>query len=615
MCPPLPEHVVQAAQELHDKRPYTNMETSPLLGDSLASLIEPFNRTNHSLGSNEVSLLKSDLDQLTPELLELDYDVLSIQLEIDRLVKRLHDIGKTRLAKQKEVDDRQYWLSSVRLLPLDILMQIIYYAASDDLQSKSSPFKLSNVCISWRRAALACPNIWNRITLDLWSPQSSSSGDKLDLTTLLAFWYGHARESSTLSLNASIRTQLEAEAAHDMITAVERWGSRMSHLTLTAYKSQENYDLQSLKSLKPFFEMSPGSFSQLQRLRLVDYTHKYGDKDLPTVTAFDHSPLLLDVVLRLPPALFDPNIRLLLPFSQIRSLTLGGDISLRGWVNVLLECRNLVSAVFYRVNLLLDEIVFPLPNTPITFPDLEAFHVNFMDGGLWNPREFNEFLSNIHLPALQNLNFQGNWNRYASHRIPVTSLSTFSIGDYPPLRRLTLANVDIRANDLVVILNASPLLEKLALYLRLPPKFVLESLTLRTTSNNADGAWAKNLEVFMLGFHTPSVEHNSDLDDVAAAFSNFLISWVSISDVPQELLLRSCLVLYDDSTRYESRKKLNATHERVRDLVNAVLEREVFSKGMNPKFSVDIVERYGNMFKYFGMADTTLQDLSLEDED
>ncbi|KAG6847116.1 hypothetical protein H0H93_009998 [Arthromyces matolae] len=574
-------------------------------------LIEPFNRTNHPLGSVQASILKSDLENRAKKLLALDHEILRLQLTIDSSLKRLQGLNQTRLEDQKAHDLRQYWFSSVRVLPTDVLMTILLYAASAHLDSSSSPLKLSQVCSSWRTAAQDCPSLWNRLAVDLWSPKTSPSGESLDLTTLFGFWYGRSGTTSSLSMSASVTTELKPEAFRDFDTAVGRWGSRIGHLTLIIRTSRDGYNLYGLKIFDNFFAMPRGSFSNLEYLCLIDYTREYEDllQDLPTITVFDQSPLLREVILRLPYA-FYPITRIQLPWSQLRRLTIGEYIGFRNWVVMFFQCRNLVSAVFHGVRSPFDgdDVLFNF-DEPVTFPELEIFYVHFEHSPSQDHIILNLLLSKICLPAVKYLRLMGDLHTSMIHRqISFTSLSTFSSGVYPSLRELTLVRTAIEMADLLSILSACPLLKSLALFLDSPPKSVLESLTLQHTPASAQASWVKHLERFTFTFHTPDVERNPEIDNIATAFADLIVSWAPTSELPRDRVLRFTFVMYDDSHRFGTRRDFLATEKRVKDIIHGVLEREILDKDLKIEHRVDIVKNGFDMFPIFDMEDVTAED-------
>ncbi|KAG6814976.1 hypothetical protein H0H93_011437 [Arthromyces matolae] len=182
--PALADDVVQVAKGLPANAANPDEDDSTLVAReyNYDEIIEPFNRTNHPLGSAQASILKSDLENRAANLLALHHEILRLQFKtINISLKKLQLLHQTRVETQKEHDLRQYWFSSVRVLPTDVLMTIFLYAAlsSAHLDSPSSPLKLSQVCSSWRTVAQACPSVWNELAVDLRSSKTSSSGEKL----------------------------------------------------------------------------------------------------------------------------------------------------------------------------------------------------------------------------------------------------------------------------------------------------------------------------------------------------------------------------------------------------------------------------------------------------
>ncbi|KAG6848075.1 hypothetical protein H0H93_003617 [Arthromyces matolae] len=599
--PKLPEDVAQAAEALPTK--LTDRDTrTEFQAERFDNLVEHVKRTNHPLGSAEASPLNSDIEERATELLALDYEILHVQLTVDNSLKKLQDLARMRITKQKELDTRQFWMSSARLLPLDIIMKIISCAANKHLQSKSSLLKLSHVCSSWRRAAQACSSLWNYLALDLWSPTSGLSGDKIDITTLFSSWFGRANTNFPLTVSATITTELNSEAVDDVCTAFRAWGSRIGNLTLTTRQSKDDYDVYGLKVLKPFFEIQGDSFSQLEELCLIDYTRTYEDTDLPTITVFDKSPLTW-VIARLPPPLFNGNMRLILPWSRLRTLIIGAKIELEGFINLLFECRNLTTVVFYAVHMVNRRHglpPLPVPDIPVTFSNLKLFHVCFLGGDIWDPLVLNRLLPTIHLPALQDLRLLGDWDlHHFDQRLSVTSLSTFSSKEYPPLRHLMLVSTNIDLNDLLDILRACPSLEKLSLFLDLPPTLLLESLTSQPTSPRLC-----HLKMFAFVFNALTADVNPEVDNIAIKFAHLIASWLNDPERDQKLFFKYMFGMYDDSIRYGTGKELDDTEKRVLNLITGV----VGENAVETILSVHVIETPDHLIQLFDIEDITSEE-------
>ncbi|KAG6814843.1 hypothetical protein H0H93_012047 [Arthromyces matolae] len=176
-------------------------------------------------------------------------------------------------------------------------------------------------------------------------------------------------------------------------------------------------------------------------------------------------------------------------------------------------------------------------------------------------------------------------------------------GPYPSLKELSLGRIIIESGDLLAILNACPLLEILGLYLDLPPKSLLESLTLQDAQIRPP-LWVKHLKLFMFGVNTPDVEHNPMVDVIASAFGDLIVSWITSPEPPDQTLEFS-IDMYDDSIPM-SGKSFPATEDKVRDIINNVIKREVPSKDLDPELHIEITTSFIDMYSIFSMGNGML---------
>ncbi|KAG6823048.1 hypothetical protein H0H93_004331, partial [Arthromyces matolae] len=97
-------------------------------GSDATPSIDVLERSNQRLMEQQTEHFKSKIKEKNKELLHVDYKILRLQLELNKCASEIRSLVGTRLDMQKEVDSNHIWISSARLLPVDIIILILQYA-------------------------------------------------------------------------------------------------------------------------------------------------------------------------------------------------------------------------------------------------------------------------------------------------------------------------------------------------------------------------------------------------------------------------------------------------------------------------------------------------------
>ena len=114
-------------------------------------------RTNHAASASDAAQVR----QLSEDALAL---LAAVEDELSRLTEK-------RDALQNAIRCYAIALAPIRLLPIDILQHIFLFTLPNDrnpvMSPEESPLLVSQVCSTWRQAALSAPRLWSRLHIPL----------------------------------------------------------------------------------------------------------------------------------------------------------------------------------------------------------------------------------------------------------------------------------------------------------------------------------------------------------------------------------------------------------------------------------------------------------------
>ncbi|KAG6814903.1 hypothetical protein H0H93_011803, partial [Arthromyces matolae] len=448
-----------------------------LSGDELYD-VGVLTASNQRLKEEQTRHFKAKIEQKNTELLQIDYDILRLQLQLNECATAIRSLVQTRFEKQREADSNHIWTSSARLLPLDVIIVILQYARETGMRS-SSPMKLAHICSSWRKAALTCSNLWTELNIDCippeslmiehtdpWgrllkkrippgSPQAVKPRPQPNVEWFITTWFSRATPTVPLLFSLSLHFEdLDLEFGRGLADGILPFAHRISKLNveINGSYSQDDWNSQGLEVLTPFLTLPGGTFSLLNDLEWRDNVRRQFDKRpadevIPQITVFDRSPLRR-LRLRPEPWLFNRNRILFLPWKNLTHLNIDEKINMRSFVDIIFQCQDLQQVDFKEVfcNATDDPVFIPV-ESPVLFANLTDWKLNIHGPGLFMRHTVN-FLSMIKLPVVETLVLVT--ESYENHiaNLPFRALCPLRLPEfetlfYPPLRRLLLVDCDI----------------------------------------------------------------------------------------------------------------------------------------------------------------------------
>ncbi|KAG6815620.1 hypothetical protein H0H93_009325, partial [Arthromyces matolae] len=440
-----------------------------LSGDELYD-VGVLTASNQRLKEEQMQHFKSNIEQKNTELLQIDYNILRLQLQLNKCATAIRSLVQTRFEKQKEADSNHIWTSSARLLPLDVIIAILQYARETGMRS-SSPMKLAHICSSWRKAALICSSLWTELNIDCiptesprslilddsppGSPRVVTPRPQPNVKWFITTWFSRATPTVPLLFSLSLHFEaLDPEFGRGLAEGILPFAHRISKLNVEFNGSwlQDYWDSQGLEVLKPFLTLPGGTFPLLNDLEWRDNVRRQFDKRpadevIPQITVFDRSPLR-HLRLRPKPWLFNRTRILILPWQNLTHLKIEQTITTHGFVDIIFQCQDLQQVHFEDVfsYAMDDPVVIPVER-PVIFTNLTDWKLKIHGPGLFMHHTAN-FLSMIKLPVVETLvliteSYGSNSSHLPFHALCPLRPPEFGTLFYPPLRRLLLVDCDI----------------------------------------------------------------------------------------------------------------------------------------------------------------------------
>ncbi|PBK60924.1 hypothetical protein ARMSODRAFT_965583 [Armillaria solidipes] len=176
--------------------------TCPTCG--LLSLSDRQSDHNHDTASIvphlPVPLSSTDHRRLQTDIVDLENDITILDHQIRRLRASLSDLHRVQKRKKSQLERaRKSSLTSIWSLPVEIIVEIIAFAAGDDNGDiyHGVPWVLSHSCRLWRNIVLSALATWSRIYID--DTMSINSSNNIDV--ILECLAPHHSRLHTLELN------------------------------------------------------------------------------------------------------------------------------------------------------------------------------------------------------------------------------------------------------------------------------------------------------------------------------------------------------------------------------------------------------------------------------
>ncbi|KAK7007929.1 F-box domain-containing protein [Favolaschia claudopus] len=289
--------------------------------------------------------------------------ILPSSLSVARVVKALIAASEEKIAQiDSQIRDLQHMrareyglitslklvISPIRKLPDELLATIF----DDAVCTLQSAVRLSHVCKHWRLLAHRTPALWTPPLPPRLLKRTSQSVQYIQITK--AYLERSMPHPISLCLNCTSRdVKIPSALADVLLVGASRW----VYLEVQDHPSV----LQALAKLRP---------DALKMLRTVALR---GDSVTETaaVTVFLCAPLLREVTLQVANTTKFP-----MPWAQLTELDLWED-SFPIWLNILLQCTNLVHAKIYPSRGTEEDETTDNFTIPVTLPFLETLHLFF----------------------------------------------------------------------------------------------------------------------------------------------------------------------------------------------------------------------------------------------
>ncbi|KAG5637045.1 hypothetical protein H0H81_005996 [Sphagnurus paluster] len=463
----------------------------------------------------------------TAVIAEIDNDLLGIQAEVNRLLIKIRSLLAVRSHQENLVKDYSAPLSSVRLLPSDILVEIFKYVLPERLNSSPNmfPLALRCVCSAWREAVLAHPSLWNGL-LPLTRTLPERDNDYII--------YSFTRTPSG-GLSFSIFSPGQShQMSYPYIETTTVFRSISPFYRLL---SKLEIKIRLFQSALPFLSLPRGSIPLLEEIRLEIQFGQVGRATSPW-TVFEDVPCLRRVQFTLPPGLFQNRLADVLPWKQFTHVVVTSPIELPLFVIIMLQSTQLHHASFCFDVYAQDSeshAIRTLFRSPVQLASLSTLTIQAFSGNKADVHEalLGEIMSKLDLPALQKLDLVG-----LTYALPLKMTSIIpSRRHLTSLRSLVLSDLYTTIPELTEILSNCRALMELSLCLDnigpfpISPVSILHTLS-RTnvqdqTAPQPPSSVGHNfscLTSFNFGFRCNTVEESKA---VAAEFSMILSTWLT----------------------------------------------------------------------------------------
>ncbi|KAG5638418.1 hypothetical protein H0H81_012749 [Sphagnurus paluster] len=400
--------------------------------------------------------ISSLLSGYSADLACAETEMFRIQLEINRLIKGMENLVEVKKEIRDDVARCRYLLTPIRLLPLEILVEIFKYTIVQESNRlyphiNQAPISISQVCSTWRKASLQCPTLWS--TLSLWP-----SGDyyKSNLTSgILNWWYGRAERQplsfSFSELSSSIRSI--RSVTKEIVAALIPFSHRLSNLQLHINRFDDIAPFLSQRDVEmPFLETLAISTSKEPRLS-------------SNVHVFRSAPALRDVTLGLSiyPDILGQPLSFEFPWAQLTRLTIK-DLTPYAFHHIITQCYQLVNGSF-KIDLgLPSDLETPQESAqPITLAYLSTFRLKISDIDNVGIGVVDNILSKLVLTSLKCLELCAmDINHEPSLPSTISSLHNTLTPSTVLLTHLVLINACHKINQLSAMLRVCNMLETFA---------------------------------------------------------------------------------------------------------------------------------------------------------
>ncbi|KAJ7367372.1 hypothetical protein DFH08DRAFT_765167 [Mycena albidolilacea] len=280
--------------------------------------------TNYTPSDLETSKIRALLVGPTDELARMDAEIQAMEIALGQLKEQ-------RELLKRPIDTHRALISSIRRIPLDVLLEIFFRCLPSEhnalIDPAEAPLVLGHICRHWRAILYSTPMLWSSIHIPYEVPPTVGPR----LARVVETWL---ERSASCALSISVRS-LDGGLFedHPIISHLLPVSRRLCSLELSS---------EELSFIRPLLQLGPDDFPLLKYLRLRGTEN-------PADTNILRAPALEDVSLNLVSSA-DP-LSYPLRWSLLTGLNLEcypswnsqeGGLDTLGALNVLRRCPNIV---------------------------------------------------------------------------------------------------------------------------------------------------------------------------------------------------------------------------------------------------------------------------------
>ncbi|KAG5649885.1 hypothetical protein H0H81_001641 [Sphagnurus paluster] len=361
-------------------------------------------------------------------------------------------LQNTKIRIKDEIEKCKSFLAPVRLLPSEILIEIflhLYTIARDPeegLRPHQPSISVSQVCSTWRKASLMCPELWSVIKF---SVRMHDYFPTRRMAEFITQWYSRA-EGRPLSFSLS-HPWCSLDIIQDLrsiLWALLPFLDRIYHLCL---------DMDYWDRITSFLSQGNASMRALQKLEI------YKNFKNSNVQLFRVTPALRDATLGISSDIIALPAHFEFPWANLTRLDLFEPITDRAFYHIIKQCSSLVRASFSVDLDLYSELSFPgeLPDR-FFFPKLEALQLQFC-GYEREPSVAEITIASLSFPAMKQFQLSAIDSAMVVPLYTVASMLNIQNNRSATLITcLVLTNIVIDHYNFATMLGACLALEKLA---------------------------------------------------------------------------------------------------------------------------------------------------------
>ncbi|KAG5635420.1 hypothetical protein H0H81_011325 [Sphagnurus paluster] len=420
----------------------------------LEDIMNTLSRNNQRPSPHQSQTISAFISNRGADLARTQVDICLVQLKVNQLLTEMKDLQSKTIQIKEEIQKCKPYLTTVRLLPPEILIKIFLHSIISGLEwgfprrRSYPPLSVSQVCSSWRQASLMCPQLWSMTAISFHKYRYIIPGRAGRAIELINQWYSRAKGCPlAFSLYYDAFANSDGKDLTDVTYALLPFSQRIYSLRFKVDKWDR---------VATFLLQCSAPMLALEKLEISTI---YQTSEHLSVRLFRDAPALRDVTLGISSSVVAMPPDFEFPWAQLTRLVLE-EITDSAFYHIFTQCRSLVRASF-RVNLDRgSQLSFPgeLPDR-FVFQNLEALRLQFCE----YERGSSITMNAVSFPVMKNFELSAMESSFLNsiHTI-ATLLNTHSPTSAALLTCLVLTNVEVDHYHFATMLGACLALEKLA---------------------------------------------------------------------------------------------------------------------------------------------------------